>query len=308
MNAVATAVRKELAPLPPARILDCTAEEYHKDPCDKPSLSSSTAKVIVSQSPLHGWTRHPRYGKTEGDDESLEAEDDDTKAKANGTLIHRLLLGKGADLVVIEADNFRSKAAREERDEAKAAGKIPVIARRLDELNSVVSILRARCADQGYEFNGESEIPIEWYERGLEGPVLCRSMIDHAYVDSGVSFDVKTIRNANPEYIARMFVENGYDIQDRAYTRALEQLRPNLTGRVDMTFLFMEIEAPYAVVPIVPDGGIQQIGKQRWERAVYLWERCLAKNEWPSYCSSRLIIEAPQWVISKHLGSDWVME
>lgn len=299
------AARKELQPLPPARILDCTAEEYHKDPCATPSLSSSTAHVIVSQSPLHAWTRHPKYGLSEGDDESLEAEDDDTKAKSNGTLVHRLLLGKGADLVVIEADSFRTKAAREERDEAKAAGKIPVIARYLDELNSVVSILRARCAELGYEFNGESEIPVEWYERGLEGPVLCRSMIDHAYVDTGVSYDVKTIRSANPEHIARTFVEHGYHIQDRAYTRAQEELRPHLKGRIDLTFLFMEIQPPYAVVPVIPDGAIAEIGKQHWQRAVCLWERCLAKNEWPSYCNSRLTIEAPHWVVNKHLGEGW---
>lgn len=293
--------------LPPARILDCTAEEYHKDPCDKPSLSASTAKVMVSKSPLHAWTGHPKYGQQATDDEALEAEEDDTEAKSNGTLVHRLLLGKGADLVVIDADNFRTKAAREERDEAKAAGKLPVIARRFEELQSIVTILRAKCADLGYEFNGESEVPVEWYERGVNGPVLCRSMIDHLYVDEGVSYDVKTIRNASPDYIARTFVENGYHIQDHAYTRAHESLRPKLKGRIDLTFLFMEIEPPYAVVPVVPDGAIQEIGKQHWLRAVQLWEHCLANNEWPSYCSQRLTIEAPNWVISKHLGQDWVM-
>jgi hypothetical protein len=304
MNAVVEQPKAKII-LPPARILACTAEEYHKDPCDKPSLSSSTAQVIVTKSPLHAWTRHPKYGQQDGDSEELEAEDEDTKAKSNGTLVHRLLLGKGAKLVVVEADNFKTKAAREKRDEAKSAGKIPVIARRLDELNAIVEILRARCADHGYEFNGDSEIPVEWYERGLQGPVLCRSMIDHAYLDDGVAFDVKTIRNASPDHIARTFVEHGYHIQDHAYTRAQEELRPKLKGRIDLTFLFMEIEPPYAVVPVVPDGAIQEIGKQHWLRAVHLWEQCLAKNEWPSYCSSRITIEAPPWVISRHLGQEW---
>lgn len=296
--------RKELEPLPPARILDCTPEEYHKDPCETPSLSASTAHVLISQSPLHAWTRHPKYGQL-GEDEELEAEDDDSEAKSNGTLVHRLLLGKGADLAVIEADNFRTKLAREARDEAKAAGKLPILVARLDELTSVVTILRARCQDLGYEFTGQSEIPVQWYERGLEGPVLCRSMIDHAHIDDGVSYDVKTIRSANPEHIARTFIEHGYHIQDHCYTRAHEQLRPALTGRVDMTFLFMEIEPPYAVVPVVPDGAIQEIGKQHWQRAVSVWQQCLAKNEWPSYCTSRITIEAPPWAVTKHLGHEW---
>lgn len=294
----------QLKELPPARILDCSVEEYRADPCAVPSLSASTAHKIVSESPLHAWTDHLRF-KATNIDELMEAEDDDTKAKLNGQLVHRLLLGKGADVAVIEADNFRTKAAREERDEAKAAGKLPILAGRFDELIAIIGVLRERCRALGYEFTGESEMAIEWYEQGAAGPVVCRSMLDHVFIDDGVIFDVKTIRSANPDRIARTFVEHGYHLQDYCYMRALERLRPKLAGRVDMTFLFMEIEAPFAIVPVVPDGAIQEIGKQHWGRALSLWERCLAKNDWPSYCTSRITIEAPQYVIAKHLGKEW---
>jgi ATP-dependent exoDNAse (exonuclease V) beta subunit len=291
--------------LPPARLLECTPEEYHKDPCSVPSLSASIAHTLVAESPAHAWTRHPKFA-AQNDDQSLEPEEDDSKAKDNGALVHRLLLGKGADLVVIDADNFRTKLAREERDAAKAAGKLPILTKRHEELLQVVAHLRGRCAELGYEFTGESEVPVEWHEQGLQGPIVCRSMWDHVFFNEGVIYDLKTIRSAHPENIARYFVDHGYDIQNVAYTRALERLRPELTGRVELTFLFCEIEPPYSVVPAVPDGALVEIGKQRWAYALTLWERCLAKNDWPSYCNSLVTLEAPRYVISKHLGEDWI--
>lgn len=304
MNAVVE-TRKLRFELPPAEILDCTPAEYLKDPCDTPSLSASAAHRLISKSPRHSWSSHPKFGEMEGDDEESEAEDEDTKAKTNGTIIHRLLLGKGAELCVLDFDSFRSKAAKEARDEAKAAGQTPILECKLEDLRTAAEKLLAGCKEFGYEFNGASEVPIQWYDYGQQGPVLCRSMIDHAWLEHGVAIDVKTIRNAHPDYINRTFVDNGYAVQDAAYTRAIERLHPDLTGRVDLTFLFMEIKPPFAITPYQPDGAAIEIGRQHWDRAVRVWETCLKTNQWPSYCSSRIVGETPQWQVTRHLGKDW---
>jgi hypothetical protein len=300
------AARKEREPLPPAQILDCTPEEYKKDPCETPSLSASTAHKLISKSAMHAWSAHPKFGMLDEDDEEDDAEEEDSAAKDNGSIIHNLLLGKGADFEVIDFDSWRKKAAKEAKAEAKAAGKLPILTHRFDELQSAVEILRARLRTKGYEFNGVSEIPVQWYARGAQGPVLCRSMIDHGWLDQGISVDLKTIRNAHPEHIDRIFVEHGYHIQDHAYTRAHESLYPELTGHVDLTFLFVEIKPPYAITPYRPDGASQEIGKQQWERAVQVWETCLRTGVWPEYCSSRVDGQTPDWVIRKHLGKDWL--
>ena len=64
---------------------------------------------------------HPRLGGAQ-DDEDDAPSDRDSKAKELGTLVHRLVLNKGGDIVVIQADSFRTNAAKAERDLAKAAG------------------------------------------------------------------------------------------------------------------------------------------------------------------------------------------
>lgn len=306
------AVRKQIE-LPRARLLNCTPAEYHKDPCETPSLSSSTAKVIVSESPLHAWTRHPRFATsqeeiaTDADDEEASTEDH-TDAKDSGSIVHNLMLGKGADIAVIEANSFRSNAAKAARDEARAAGQIPVLVARFDALNEAAESLRRRLPDYGYELKGESEVAIEWFERGFNGPVRCRSMLDHVYIDNGVIYDLKTIRSANPRHIGRTWIEKGYDLQAVAYPRALAALRPNLKGRIEMDFIFVEIKPPYAIVPCDPDAAILEVGRSRWQRAVQVWEDCLAKNAWPSYTNSRITVEAPHWQIVEHLGHEGVLE
>ena len=216
--------------VPTARIIECTEKEYFADPCEVPSLSHSIAHKMLSRSPFHGWSEHPKLG---GAPEQDEIEDDDEEPSDDmkqGQLVHKLLLGKGVDVAVIEADSFRTKIAKQLRDEAKAEGKLPILAHKYKAMQSVGNLLRGRCAAAGYALNGESEVAIEWTEPGQNGPVVCRCRIDHLLLDDGLILDVKKSRNAHPSKSERNFVEYGYDIQYAAYTRAVEALRRDLVG------------------------------------------------------------------------------
>lgn len=279
---------------PLARILDCSIDEYYADPCAVPSLSSSIAKVLVTKSPRHAWTQHPRLGNTR--DESSAAQDE-------GSLIHKLVLGKGADVVIVEADDFRTKAAREQRDEAIALGKLPVIARKYESAVAISNTLKANLlTEYGIRLDGESEVAFEFQEQGEEGLVTCRCMMDHVKISEGRIYDVKKIHSAHPRVCGKHAVEYGYDIQHSAYTSALSKLKPELEGRIDFVFLFMEIEPPYAIVPARLDGTLRELGSQRWDRAVLTWERCLNTNHWPTYTDRIVQIEAPAWAISQEMG------
>lgn len=282
------------AELPVARILNVSDDEYFSDPCSVPSLSQSIAKILITESPLHAWLRHPRLGGVPSES---------TKATDEGTVIHKLLLGKGTDVVVVDAPDFRTKIAQQARDEATAAGKVPMIRHKYDDIVAAAERLRENCAKQGFHLSGESEVAIEWSEEGEEGPVLCRGRMDHVFIDKGVIYDVKKTASANPKYLARNFVDLGYDIQSAAYPRALEKLRPDLAGRIDFVFLFLELQPPYSVIAARPDGVLREIGAARWSRAVRLWERCLRRNEWPGYADQPITLEAPPWILTQELGA-----
>jgi len=274
-----------------ARILDVTPAAYHRDPCKVPSLSQSIAHTLVEHSPLHAYTRHPRLGAQPA--ESSAAMD-------AGTLIHKLILGCGKDIAVLPFDEYRTNEAKAARDEAIAAGKLPVKERAFVEATTAANTLSARCRELGFPFTGRSELAIEWRERGTSDgePVVCRAMLDHVLLDRGVIYDLKKAANASPKNCEKTFVDRGYDIQYAAYTRALAALRPEFEGRIEFTFLFLELEPPYSVVPARPDGGFRTIGHLRWERAVLRWQECLATGKWPGYCVEPVTLYAPPWVLA----------
>jgi hypothetical protein len=194
-----------------------------------------------------------------------------------------MLLGKGADIDVINADNYLTKAVKELRDSALEAGRIPILEWRYKEILAAAEALHKNLAAHGILFSGESEVALEWYEDGADGPVLCRGRPDHIIFETGTIYDVKKITAADPRTRSRHATDYGHDIQEAAYRSALTKLLPQFAGRVTFLDLYCEIEPPYAVVPAPTTASLRWLGESRWQRAVRLWERCLKTNEWPSY-------------------------
>ncbi|MGH8462403.1 MAG: PD-(D/E)XK nuclease-like domain-containing protein [Stenotrophobium sp.] len=258
-----------------------------------PALSQSIANTLLMKSPLHAWLNHPLLGAQPRAP---------TKAMDEGQLVHTLLLGKGAAVEIVNADNFRTKAAQEVRDNAIAAGMLPVLRRVYDEAATAVETLRANIAAFGISIDTNmAEIAIEWEEPGEFGPVLCRGKMDHVDLDRGVIIDVKKAENAHPNRVGRLMTEYGMDVQACAYQRALSALRPEHEGRTSMLFVFCELSAPYAVTPAQADGAMRTRGEHRWLRAVRTWERCLREDKWPAYTSTIVSASPPPWSMSDEI-------
>ncbi len=292
-----------------ARILTISEADYFADRViEVPTLSQSIAKLIVDKSPLHAWASHPRLGNC--------ADRGDTKAMDDGTLMHHMLLGTGEDAVVlVHADNYRTKDAQIARDAAIADGKLPVLAHLHAALKAGVGMMRDRMADAGVDLDlfdaAQAEAGILWYE----GDVACRGRMDKLYVPNAadvasgamsprsVIFDVKKSRSAHPLACARHMLAYGYDIQRAAYTSAVEQLT-GAPGEVDFQFIFIEDKAPYAVTVGRPDGIMRELGTRKWTQAVATWKSCLASGKWPGYATAPVNLEAPAWAIGQQMESE----
>jgi hypothetical protein len=282
-------------------LLEIPAAEYHADPCPRPSFSHSVAKALLSQSPYHAWLRHPKLGGV------AEAP---TREMDRGTILHAMVLGTKVPVVVIDADNYRTKAAQEKRDSAHAAGLVPVLSREYDGLVGLADATTAALREQGVELSGISERAILWEEETAAGPVLCRGMIDHLILtaDSGAILDLKFGESADPKKLGRKCIDLGYDVQFAAYTSALQKLRPDLAGRGRWLWLFVEElpeGSPKRVIVTVaqPGGMLREHGQARWRRACETWGRCLAENDWPGYAREVVRLEAPEWAMKEVLES-----
>jgi hypothetical protein len=284
-----------------AQILNVTEAQYFADPCVRPSLTQSIAHTLVTESPRHAWLEHPRLG---GNVDRVA-----TNAMDEGAILHKLLLGAGAQFEMVVADDWRTKAAKDAREIIQAGGKIAILAHKFEKLAFAAERIFKNAKDQGFPFGGHSEVAIEFtdyadqWKRDRE--VLCRCRIDQ-FRDDHTIYDIKKVASANPKDIARKIVEYGYDIQRVAYTRAYEQLFPDAVGRTDFVFLFCETEPPYEVVPARLDGYHHEIGQRRWNRALTLWDKLLTEGSypWPGYTDGAITLIPPQYVINQEIGDE----
>jgi PDDEXK-like domain of unknown function (DUF3799) len=268
-------------------VYDLPFAEYLADPCPEPSLSSGIAHRCLSQSPLHAFTAHPRLGAA-----LREASD----ASDLGTIAHQIMLeGTDDGLVVVDAKDWRTKAAQEARDAARAAGRPAILAHvrgRLDDmLQAVYDAVMASEYDEAFA-RARKEQTIVW----TEGPTWCRARPD--VWDSTVLMDYKTTAGtAQPEAWARaQIIGGGVGMQAAHYRRAVYAE----TGEL-LPFIFMvqEQSAPYAVSFVGLDPAWTELVDRQWQAALALWSSCLRSGKWPGYGSRTYWMEPPAWHLAR---------
>ena len=268
--------------------LDIPNADYHADPCERPSLSSSIAKILVTRTPLHAWEAHPRLGNI--------AERKGTDATDRGEVIHGLVLGGGRDFVVVQADDWKTKAAREKRDEARAAGMVPLLEHVFIECSKAAEVI-GRLIPK----NIAREVTVVWESDG----VLCRGRLDGWDGERSIILDLKNCDDANASGSGTNHVRMGYDIQDAAYTEAMETVAPERAGRIVFQRIFAEVSgARVEKCKIVESSGsMLELGRQRWARAKRTWAACIAANNWPGYPTEAVRVEAPAWSLAAELDA-----
>lgn len=283
--------------LPPAQILEIEPDEYHL----RPGLSASIATTLVQRSPLHAWSEHPCLG-------GKDAQDESTPAMDFGSVTHALVLGRGKAFTPCPFDDWKTKAARKTRDDYRAAGLVPILTHHLDRAERCAAALSRQLAERGLKLDGRSEVAIEWHEPSARGPVLCRGMFDHVWIERGRILDLKIVGNAETSQLERSAERFGYAIQAEAYKRALTALRPELAGRVEFLFAFCESDAPHALNLTAPDGMLRELGERRWRRAVEAWAECMATHgpdrPWPGYGHGINQLSAPAWALQREEFED----
>jgi hypothetical protein len=254
--------------------LDISPDEYFA----LERFSSSTAKVLLAQSPLHARAALKKKP---------------TKLMDRGSVIHRLLLGKGKDYAVVQHGDWRTNAAKAARDAARAEGLVPVLAEDFEEYCTAAEAIRVRLADMGLVLDGASELAFEWTEATPHGDVQCKGMADHVWLDTGRILDLKIIDDAAPARVERSAASLDHAVQHAAYTRALARIDPALVGRVQFLFAFCEPGEPHDVNLSEPDGVFRELGEQRWLRACATWANCVAEDRFPGHGVN--VLNAPIW-------------
>jgi hypothetical protein len=253
---------------------------YRSDPTGSFSLNSTTAKVLIEKSPLHA-------------KRLLEQDPEDEKVFDIGLAAHVMLLERGRTLAIIEASDYRTKAAQEARKAALSGGQLPILQHQharvqtmLEATDSYIASIKPRPFMDGY-----AEIAIFAKQDGM----WLRALVDWLHQDCLWVDDYKTTdESAAPDAIERRMYSHGWDIQAAMHERILDQIDPDNAGRRKHRFVVQETKEPYVTTVGILSEEAMTMGRKRLNYAINVWQRCLSTDTWPSY-PSPVTLGYPRW-------------
>lgn len=251
-----------------------------------PAFSASGAKSILADTPRRfRWKQqHPVH-----------------KAAFDlGHYVHAELLGSGAETVVVEADDWRTKAAREARDQAHAEGRVPMLAKDADVGDQMVASVREFLFDAGMPTVfargfGHAETSLLWEdpEHGIERRARLDWLHDPVPGQPRMIVDLKTAANADPAEAGRTSNNLGYHQSTAWYIDGVKAV----TGETDVRFVhvWVEKDAPYLVSATQLDDEAIARGRALNDKAIRMWKECRDTDQWPGYTPQIQTVSLPYW-------------
>jgi hypothetical protein len=262
-------------------IYNLKSSEYHANPCDGFSVTRSFLCDVIKRSPMHAM-----HGSAYAD-ESADVEVD-SKAARIGKAMHGLALGTfNEEFVLVDAPDFRTKAARELRDDAAGNGFTAILAHELQDAELAIAEL-----SKFHTFNGENERTYVWDRDGI----LCRAMLDSVTADGWIEDYKTTMGSAEPNSWCRnQLFAGSLEMQAAWYIEAYEAV----TGKPAKGFRFIvqEQKAPYAVSRIVCDIETVRLGQSKINKAFNIVKECVGAMAWPGY--QDCVVTPPPYIIQQ---------
>lgn len=269
-------------------IYDMPDHIYHGDPVPGGSLSSSGAKMLLSPS-------CPAKFRWRMDNPQPYS-----SKFALGHAAHLLVLGAGPALKVIDANDWRTKKAREDRDEAHAAGLVPLLVAEHDQVQAMAAAIRQHPV-ASVLFNpdhGRPEQSLFWMDDATE--VWRRARFD--WLPNNISSagrlivpDYKTTEHADLDAVRKSIYNFGYHQQAAWYVDAANALLGPTNGTAFL-FVFQEKTPPYLIRVVEPDVIALRHGRNRNREAIETYAQCIATGRWPGYSDDIEHVALPAWV------------
>lgn len=256
--------------------------DYHARRFGPPeSLSSTEAKRVLQAPAVFRYRRtHPEEPRTAFD---------------VGHAAHALILGTGLNLYIHNHESLRTKAAREDIQEHRAAGEVPISRADYTEVRGMADAVLTHPIAGPLLEDGTPEQSLY----AVDGPtgVWMRGRVDWATGSTRTLIDLKTTVSADPDEWGRAIIRYGYALQ-REWYRSMWQA---LTGE-HPTFLHILVEkqAPYLTSVVELDAEWEAIGGLQMRQALDTYARCLDADEWPGYPADVTLLGPPQWVSSQY--------
>jgi hypothetical protein len=266
-------------------VYDMPEDVYHRDPVPGGSLSVSGAKKLLPPSCpaiFHYEREHPKPPS-----EAMEL----------GTVAHKMVLGSGPGIVVVDAANWMTKAAKEQRDAARLAGKVPLLRKDFERAQVMADAVRAH-PTAGALFSPGSGLPERslFWEDPLTG-VMLRSRLDWLRHPSGgrlIIVDLKFGASAEPGAVAKQIFNLRYFMQAAWYADGAAAL--GLHSCPDFLFVCVESGAPHLITIHQLTDDAMDAGRALNRLAIERYRDCMEAGVWPGYSEHPIeLVDLPPW-------------
>jgi hypothetical protein len=262
---------------------------YHRDPVPGGSLSSSGARKLLPPSA-------PAIFKYERDHPVYKDVFD------FGSAAHKVVLGDlDEKVVVIDADDWRTKAAKEERDEARVCGFIPILRDDWEKVQEMAAAIQANptAAALLAPDSGTPEQSLFWQDE--ETGIWRRARADwlpHETEGRMILVDYKSTRSAHPDRFSKSAVDYGYVMQADWYRTAVIEL--GLDEDPAFVFVAQDKEPPYLVSCSELTADDIAIGRHLNRQALDIYAECVRTDTWPGYSEGIVTLELPAYFTRKY--------
>lgn len=248
---------------------ELSLEDYHLDVVPGGSLSSSGARALLDPgcpAQFDYDRRHPQLPKKEFE---------------IGTAAHSLLLGTGAELVVVDAEKWTTKAVKAEVAAIRAEDKIPLKPSDLEKVTEMVAAVRAHHqAGPLFAPGGIAEQSLYWVDKATGVTCRCRPDMLREYPDLTLCVDYKTAVKADPTSVSKAIAERNYHQQDAFYVDGVQAV----TGQqARFVLVFQSKTAPYLITVRELSDADRAIGRAKNAKALRTYAESTRTGEWPDW-------------------------
>jgi hypothetical protein len=262
---------------------DIPEDEYHADPVQGGSLSSTGAKTIYPPGGPAKFDYQRRHGGKK------------SKAMDLGTVVHGIALGTGQPVRVLDFPNWTTNKAREAKQQAIADGCVPMLTDDYTEAQAITQAILDHEVTGGLFAPGGFDAEVSMFWRDEEFGIWCRGRLDAmANIDSRVVIgDLKTAADASAEGFAKAVERYSYYMQEVHYRTGLAILLGCDPDDIDFLFAVVETEPPYWIA-VYDTEPWRELGTECCRIAYEKYAGCSESGIWPGYDPCIHTLEVPR--------------
>ena len=250
-------------------------EVYH---ADDTALSSSGARTILLDSPSE-FRNQPRVEKADYD---------------FGHAAHLYVLGKGSELGVVDAPDWRSAEAKAARAEHRAAGRVPILTKDDEQAREMAEVALGHDLAGELFAEGDAELSGWW----IDGPTGARCRLRADWITRMpdgrlMVVDYKTSKASGRQAFAKAAGDYGYFMQAPFYIDGLRELGMHVD---DFVFVSQRKTPPYRLTIARVSPADIALGRELNRRAIDLFAECMASGVWPDDSHEIPTVSIPAYI------------